>query len=75
MLAELAARPVDPALPTIVLRFLTSPVRILGDDRVTGVEVVRNRLEPDAAGEPAVADRRGRDHRVRARRARGRLPR
>jgi ferredoxin--NADP+ reductase len=48
VLAELAARPVDPALPTIVLRFLTSPVRILGDDRVTGVEVVRNRLEPDA---------------------------
>jgi ferredoxin--NADP+ reductase len=50
VLAELAARPVDPSLPTIVLRFLTSPVRILGEDRVTGVEVVRNRLEPDADG-------------------------
>jgi ferredoxin--NADP+ reductase len=52
VLAELAARPIDPALPTIVLRFLTSPVRILGEERVTGVEVVRNRLEPDATGVP-----------------------
>ncbi len=51
VLAEFAARPVDPALPTIVLGFLTSPLRILGDGRVTGIEVVRNRLEPDAAGE------------------------
>ena len=50
VLAELAARPVDPALPTIVLRFLTSPVRVLGDDVVTGVQVARNRLEPDTAG-------------------------
>ena len=50
VLAELAARPVDPSLPTIVLRFLTSPVRILGEARVTGVEVVGNRLEPDADG-------------------------
>ncbi len=50
VLAELAARPVDPALPTIVLRFLTSPVRILGEERVTGIEVVRNRLEPDTDG-------------------------
>jgi ferredoxin--NADP+ reductase len=50
VLAELAARPVDPALPTIVLRFLTSPVRVLGDQHVTGIEVARNRLEPDADG-------------------------
>ena len=52
LLAELAARPVDPTRPTIVLRFLTSPVRVLGDGRVTGVELQRNRLEPDADGVP-----------------------
>ena len=50
VLAELASRPTDPALPTIVLRFLASPTRILGGDRVTGVAVARNRLEPDADG-------------------------
>jgi ferredoxin/flavodoxin---NADP+ reductase len=31
----------------IVLRFLTSPVEIVGDDRVQGVRVVRNELTPD----------------------------
>jgi len=34
----------------IVLRFLVSPVEILGDDRVTGVRVVRNRLEKSDDG-------------------------
>jgi ferredoxin--NADP+ reductase len=34
----------------IVLRFLVSPVEILGEDRVTGVRVVRNRLEKSADG-------------------------
>lgn len=53
LLAELAARPRRPGLPTIELRFLTSPTRIVGDERgVTGVEVVTNRLEVDADGEP-----------------------
>jgi ferredoxin/flavodoxin---NADP+ reductase len=34
--------------PRIVrLRFRTSPVAILGEERVEGIEVVRNRLEPD----------------------------
>ncbi|MDP2774212.1 MAG: FAD-dependent oxidoreductase, partial [Nocardioides sp.] len=51
LLAELAARPPVAGLPTVVLRFLTSPTRILGDHRVTGVEVVRNRLVPGASGE------------------------
>ncbi|HEY3182086.1 MAG TPA: FAD-dependent oxidoreductase [Gaiellaceae bacterium] len=35
---------------TIRLRFLTSPVAILGNDRVEAVEVVRNRLEQDERG-------------------------
>lgn len=50
LLRELAARPVDPARRTIVLRFLASPVRVLGHDRVTGVEIARNRLETDDRG-------------------------
>ena len=32
------------------LRFRASPVAILGEERVEGVEVVRNRLEPDGRG-------------------------
>jgi ferredoxin--NADP+ reductase len=52
LLRDLAARTVDPAKRTIVLRFLTSPVRVLGDDRVTGVEIARNRLEVDERGTP-----------------------
>lgn len=50
LLRELAGREVRPELRTIVLRFLSSPVRVLGDDRVTGVEVGRNRLERDENG-------------------------
>lgn len=50
LLRELAGRPVDPARRTIVLRFLSAPVRVLGADRVTGVEVARTRLVPDATG-------------------------
>lgn len=34
----------------IALRFLLSPTRILGEDRVQAVELVRNRLEPEADG-------------------------
>src|SRR5215211_1954372 len=34
----------------IVLRFLVSPVEILGDDRIEGVRVVRNRLEKSDDG-------------------------
>ncbi|MGH3353829.1 MAG: FAD-dependent oxidoreductase [Nocardioides sp.] len=50
LLREIAQREVDPALRTIVLRFLSSPVKVLGEGRVTGVEVGRNRLEPDGNG-------------------------
>ncbi|MDO8329503.1 MAG: FAD-dependent oxidoreductase [Fluviicoccus sp.] len=35
----------------IVLRFLSSPVQVLGEGRVQGVKVARNRLERDEAGQ------------------------
>jgi ferredoxin--NADP+ reductase len=44
LLREFAARPPGGKRRRIVLRFLTSPVAILGDDRVEGIEVVRNEL-------------------------------
>jgi ferredoxin--NADP+ reductase len=42
---EYAAREPHGHPRRIVLRFLASPVEILGDERVEGVKVVRNRLE------------------------------
>jgi len=36
----------------IVLRFLTSPVEIIGDERVEAVRVVRNELTPDLRARP-----------------------
>lgn len=52
ILAELAARRPDPTSHRrrIVLRFTTSPVQILGEGRVTGLRVVRNRLLRDPDG-------------------------
>ncbi|MDH2416461.1 FAD-dependent oxidoreductase [Nocardioides sp. CER19] len=50
LLREMAGRSVDPAKRTVVLRFLASPVGVVGDDRVTGVEIARNRLEADERG-------------------------
>ena len=52
VLAEMAARPRREGLPRIVLRFATSPVRVLGGEHegVTGVELVRNRLETGPDG-------------------------
>ena len=48
----------------IVLRFRVSPVAILGEERVEGVELVRNELVPDGEGQRARAgDRRARDAR------------
>jgi len=35
---------------TVRLRFRVSPVALLGQDRVEGVEVVKNRLDPDGRG-------------------------
>ncbi|HWM01584.1 MAG TPA: FAD-dependent oxidoreductase [Actinophytocola sp.] len=42
LLAELAARPRFEGRRTLVLRFRTTPGRVLGTDRVTGVEVLRD---------------------------------
>src|SRR5882757_5963360 len=44
LLREYAIRPLEGRPRRIVLRFLVSPVAILGEDRVEGVEVVRNEL-------------------------------
>jgi ferredoxin/flavodoxin---NADP+ reductase len=44
LLEEFAERADDDAPRKIVLRFLVSPVAILGDERVEAVEVVRNEL-------------------------------
>jgi ferredoxin--NADP+ reductase len=49
LLAELASRPERPDVRRIVLRFATAPVRVLGTDAVTGLEVERTRLT-DAGG-------------------------
>ncbi|QNG20345.1 FAD-dependent oxidoreductase [Rhodococcus triatomae] len=49
-IAGLAARTPDPSRRRIVLRFLVSPVEVLGDTGVEGVRVVRNALVADATG-------------------------
>ncbi|MGW5145171.1 FAD-dependent oxidoreductase [Rhodococcus koreensis] len=48
--AEYATRAPDPGRKRIVLRYLTSPTRILGLDRVEGVEIVRNELIRNGSG-------------------------
>ena len=50
ILREFASRPRTDRPRAVHLRFLASPVAILGEDRVEAIEVVRNRLEPDASG-------------------------
>jgi ferredoxin--NADP+ reductase len=50
VLREYAAREPAGKPKRLVLRFLTSPIAIEGEDRVEAVEVVRNRLEPDDRG-------------------------
>jgi ferredoxin/flavodoxin---NADP+ reductase len=50
ILREFASREPEGKPRMIRLRFQLSPVAILGEERVEGVEVVRNRLEADAAG-------------------------
>src|SRR3954447_14207689 len=50
VLREFAARTPAGKPRTLRLRFLVSPVAILGDERVEAIEVVRNRLEQDDRG-------------------------
>ena len=50
VLREYAARAPEGKPKRLVLRFLLSPVAILGGDRVEGIELVHNRLEADASG-------------------------
>ena len=50
VLREYAAREPQGKPKRLVLRFLASPVAITGDERVEGIELVRNRLETDARG-------------------------
>ncbi|MDQ4114561.1 MAG: 4Fe-4S binding protein, partial [Actinomycetota bacterium] len=49
VLGELAAAP-RPGTKRIVLRFLSTPVDILGADHVEGLELARNRIVRDQAG-------------------------
>ncbi len=50
ILREYATRTPSGKAKRLVLRFLVSPVEIVGDERVEAIEVVRNRLEADASG-------------------------
>ncbi|GAA1959845.1 FAD-dependent oxidoreductase [Nocardioides panacihumi] len=52
LLREMSAREIDPVKRTIVLRFLASPVRVLGEGHVAGVEIAHNRLEADGTASP-----------------------
>jgi ferredoxin/flavodoxin---NADP+ reductase len=50
ILRGFAVRPPAGKPRAVRLRFRVSPVAILGEEKVEAVEIVRNRLEPDAAG-------------------------
>jgi ferredoxin--NADP+ reductase len=50
ILRDFASRTPSGKPRSVRLRFRASPVAIHGGDRVEGIEVVRNRLEPDASG-------------------------
>jgi ferredoxin--NADP+ reductase len=50
VLREFAARTPEGRPRALRLRFLASPVAILGDERVEAIEIVRNRLEPGESG-------------------------
>ncbi|GAA4124745.1 FAD-dependent oxidoreductase [Nocardioides fonticola] len=57
LLTELSARPVDPGLRTIVLRFCAAPVRLVPDGAglgLVGIEIARTRLEHTPDGVRAV---------------------
>ncbi|MBN1528925.1 MAG: FAD-dependent oxidoreductase [Thermoleophilaceae bacterium] len=50
IITRYAGRPAEGKRRRIVLRFLLSPVEIVGDEHVTGVTVCRNELAADDAG-------------------------
>jgi ferredoxin--NADP+ reductase len=50
VLREYAAREPEGKPKRLVLRFLLSPVELVGTERVEAVELVRNTLEPDGRG-------------------------
>jgi ferredoxin--NADP+ reductase len=50
ILRDFATRKPSGKPRTVRLRFRASPVAILGDERVEGVEIAHNRLEPDERG-------------------------
>jgi ferredoxin--NADP+ reductase len=50
ILRDFASRSPEGKARAVRFRFLVSPVAILGEERVEGVEIVRNRLEPDESG-------------------------
>jgi ferredoxin--NADP+ reductase len=50
ILTEYSRREPEGKRKRIVLRFLVSPVEILGEDRVEGIKVCRNQLERDDSG-------------------------
>jgi ferredoxin--NADP+ reductase len=50
VLTEFGTRKPEGKPRAVRLRFRVSPVAILGEERVEGVEIVRNRLEADASG-------------------------
>lgn len=50
VLREWASRPPGTATRRIVFHFSVSPVEVLGDERITGLRVAHNRLEPDGSG-------------------------
>lgn len=52
---DFAGRTGDPAHRRIVLRYLSSPLRVLGDDAVEGIEIGRNEMVPGSDGELDIA--------------------
>lgn len=50
LLQQFAARGSTGAARRIVFHFFASPIEFVGDDRLRGIEVVRNRLDDDGAG-------------------------
>ena len=59
----------------IVLRFLVSPVEILGEERVEGIRICRNELRDEGSGAARLHDRHDRGARLRHRVPLDRLPR